>query len=269
MNYARQGQVIDFHLSAGRVTARVQGTRPEPYDVIIRIDLITDGEWQTVVEKMAAQAAFSAKLLSGEMPWNIEDAFAEAGVNLLPMTARDLKTSCSCPDSANPCKHIAAVYYILAEEFDREPFMIFTLRGRTREAITRQLRIARSHEALDQESIDKIESTGVCAKPLLPDMFLQGEEAPREEALSFYPDHGGEDERRLGERLDDFYACGNELDSFNVHILPPRIRGGLLKRLGAPSFWDSDMDFTEEMGKLYALISNSAMENAMGKPENS
>jgi uncharacterized Zn finger protein len=84
---------------------------------------------------MASQAIFAAKLLSGEMPQNIEEAFAEAKVSLFPTSEQDLDTECSCPDWANPCKHIAAVYYLLAERFDEDPFLIFKLRGEPRKRL--------------------------------------------------------------------------------------------------------------------------------------
>lgn len=95
---------------------------------------------------MASKAVFAARLLSGEMPQNIEEAFSEAKVSLFPERNRDLKTKCSCPDWSNPCKHIAAVYYVLAEQFDCDPFLIFKLRGRTKEQIVEALSSPRSSE---------------------------------------------------------------------------------------------------------------------------
>jgi uncharacterized Zn finger protein len=71
---------------------------------------------------------FLARLLAGEMPADIERAFEKAKVSLFPARMRDLQTDCSCPDESNPCKHIAAVYYLLGEEFDRDPFLIFPRR---------------------------------------------------------------------------------------------------------------------------------------------
>src|SRR5512143_3056324 len=93
---------------------------------------------------MAEQAIFAAKLLAGEMPQNIEEAFAAAHVNLFPTSRGDLETECSCPDWANPCKHIAAVYYLLGEQFDADPFLIFRLRGKSKQDIVAMLRERRS-----------------------------------------------------------------------------------------------------------------------------
>ena len=81
---------------------------------------------------MAARALPLAKLLAGEMPHDIEEVLAACRLALFPRSDDELRATCTCPDGANPCKHIAAVYYILAERFDEDPFLIFTWRGRTR-----------------------------------------------------------------------------------------------------------------------------------------
>ena len=139
-SYARRGQVVSIDVQKSVVTAKVQGSRPKPYSITIRLVSLSDKDWDKVIDIMASQAIFAAKLLSGEMPQNIEEAFVEAKVSLFPRSGKDLDTDCSCPDYANPCKHIAAVYYILAERFDSDPFLIFKLRGRTKEEIIQALR---------------------------------------------------------------------------------------------------------------------------------
>lgn len=100
---------------------------------------VSSEQWQRVIDLLATEALFSAKLLSREMPADIEGVFSRAGVSLFPEQYRDLETDCSCPDWSNPCKHIAAVYYILGQEFDRDPFLIFQLRGLDREELMGQL----------------------------------------------------------------------------------------------------------------------------------
>src|SRR5258708_16891111 len=138
--YARQGQVISIDVEPGMVQAKVQGSQPKPYKVEIRFKTLSDQDWENVTEAMASQAIFAAKLLAGEMPKNIEEAFGAVKLSLFPIALKELETSCSCPDWANPCKHIAAVYYLLAERFDEDPFLIFKLRGRTKEQIIEVLR---------------------------------------------------------------------------------------------------------------------------------
>ena len=122
-SYARQGQVVSIDVEPGIVKAKVQGTQPRPYSIKIKLKPLSDQDWDKVTEAMASQAIFAAKLLAGEMPADIEEAFDAVNVALFPTAETDLDTDCSCPDWANPCKHIAAVYYLLAERFDEDPFL--------------------------------------------------------------------------------------------------------------------------------------------------
>ena len=142
-SYARAGQVLDFELSQGKVTAQVQGSRVRPYQVRIGVLPLTTAQWRTVQERLASQALFRAKLLAGEMPREIEEVFADCGTPLFPGSPGDLDMRCSCPDWEVPCKHLAAVCYVLAEEFDRDPFAMLAWRGRGRDELLAALRQVR------------------------------------------------------------------------------------------------------------------------------
>ncbi|MDX2231633.1 MAG: SWIM zinc finger family protein [Leptolyngbyaceae cyanobacterium bins.349] len=142
--YAREGNVKSIEFKGHKAIARVQGTAPEPYKVTLSLDPFTDEQWGYVIESMSQQALFSAKLLSGEMPASIEKVFTENGLSLFPFTKFDIHSRCSCPDPANPCKHIGAVYYLLGDRFSEDPFVLFQLRGRTKEQILEALRYSRS-----------------------------------------------------------------------------------------------------------------------------
>ena len=137
--YARSGQVANMEIKPGLVSARVQGTRPKPYIVTIMIPQLDDDRWKKILELMGEQMVFAARLLNGEVPEDAERVFELAGASVFPKSPRDIQTKCSCPDPANPCKHIAAVCYILAEGFDIDPFTMFYLRGRSREEIIASL----------------------------------------------------------------------------------------------------------------------------------
>src|SRR6266849_10890845 len=168
-SYARQGQVLSLDVQPGLVKARVQGSRPRPYNVEIHLKPLSDQDWDKVTDAMADQAIFAAKLLAGEMPTNIEEAFSAVQLSLFPTAARELETDCSCPDWANPCKHIAAVYYLLAERFDEDPFLIFKLRGRTKEQIIEVLREKRAGTSSGESStfVAGAEDSTDAAGPLL------------------------------------------------------------------------------------------------------
>jgi len=152
--YARRGAVKDLVITPGKVFARVQGTRRTPYKVEIRLKALTDKKWQKVIKTLAKQAIFAAKLLTGEMPPDIDEVFKSCGFSLFPVKATELKTSCSCPDWANPCKHIAATHYILAEAFDRDPFLLFELRGWKKERVLEELRLSRSLSSSTEKKLE-------------------------------------------------------------------------------------------------------------------
>jgi uncharacterized Zn finger protein len=139
-SYARAGQVLDFKLAQGKVTAQVQGSRVRPYQVRIGVLPLTTAQWRAVQDRLAGQALFRAKLLAGEMPREIEEVFADCGTPLFPGSPGDLDMRCSCPDWEVPCKHLAAVCYVLAEEFDRDPFAMLAWRGRGRDELLGALR---------------------------------------------------------------------------------------------------------------------------------
>ncbi len=143
-NYARQGNVLSLEFKGAKVLSRVQGTAPEPYEVSLSLDPFSDEQWSYVIESMAERAIFSAKLLAGEMPQNIQDVFTANGLSLFPFNKFDIHSRCTCPDPANPCKHIGAVYYLLGDRFSEDPFVLFQLRGRSKEEIIAALRQIRS-----------------------------------------------------------------------------------------------------------------------------
>ncbi|MFN6561532.1 MAG: SWIM zinc finger family protein [Nostoc sp. ChiSLP01] len=143
-NYARQGNVLNIEFQGAKVLARVQGSEVEPYQVSLSLEPFSDEQWGYVIETMSQKAIFAAKLLAGEMPQNIAEVFTANGLSLFPFTLSDVHSKCSCPDKANPCKHIGAVYYQLGDRFSEDPFVLFQLRGRTKEQILRDLRQLRS-----------------------------------------------------------------------------------------------------------------------------
>ncbi|MFI5894245.1 SWIM zinc finger family protein [Actinoplanes sp. NPDC051513] len=135
--YARKGQVMDFHLSAGSVTARVQGSRPRPYEVSIVIAAFDEAQWTDLTESLAGRALYRAALLAGDMPKEILGVFEE---HSLPLFPDQLDIRCSCPDWSVPCKHGSAVLYVLAEAFDDDPFLVLAWRGRDRDTLLTALR---------------------------------------------------------------------------------------------------------------------------------
>src|SRR4051812_12269583 len=148
-SYARAGQIISLDVDAGSVVASVQGSRPTPYKVRIGVPAFGKTEWAAATAALAAEAGHAAALLAGDLPHEIEQVFGSVGLSLFPGSARDIVMDCTCPDRAVPCKHLAAVFYVLAERFDDDPFQILALRGRDRAALLEDLRARRAEPAGD------------------------------------------------------------------------------------------------------------------------
>lgn len=229
--YARQGQVMDLSIESGLVMARVQGTRPEPYAVVIRVKPLTPDEWRRVAAVLGREAAFLARLLAGEMPPDIERAFEQAGVSLFPTRIKDIRTDCSCPDDVNPCKHIAAVYYLLGEEFDRDPFLIFRLRGMTREEL---LRILEEMEA--------------AARPAAASGAASDLDAPDAPSPNRGPANAS------------FWRAAAMPDEAVAERPSGDKPGSLLKRLGAFPFWRGPEPLADALVPVYERAATAAME---------
>jgi len=234
--YARRGQVISIDVQKGIIRAKVQGTRVKPYSVIIQLAPLSEKDWNEVADVMASQAIFAAKLLSGEMPQNIEEAFAQVRVSLFPTSEKDLDTECSCPDWANPCKHIAAVYFLLAERFDEDPFLIFKLRGRTKEEIIQILRDKRSKTLSEEKNL----------VPSQPEFSWETVAVPLEGCL------------------ETFWQAGETLESFVTNPTPPEVDNAILKRLGKAPFRIKKYDVASLLAKAYGIASSEALQKVVG-----
>ncbi len=138
--YARSGQVLSLDVHAATIAAQVQGSRRTPYLVTVSLPEPTPAQWQAMDAAMRAKVGFVARLLAGEVPAELEELFRAKGVALFPGTWKELRARCSCPDWENPCKHIAAVLYVFADQLDTDPWLLLAWRGRTREEILDPLR---------------------------------------------------------------------------------------------------------------------------------
>jgi len=149
--YARSGNVTSIRFEGRRVHARVQGTGEEPYKVKLWLDVLSDEDWGYVLDALTQKARWSAQLLAGVMPADIERAFAASGKRLFPFKLQEVRSECSCPDKANPCKHVSAVFYLMGDRFSEDPFVLFQLRGRTRPQLLADL-AKRRRRALAQQA---------------------------------------------------------------------------------------------------------------------
>ena len=148
-SYARTGAVQELEIRPGEVYASVQGSRRRPYSVTIEIDVLQPDQWARVEKQLAGRVDLLSALLAGQMPEHIEDAFHDTGLTLFP-TRREFVADCTCPDMANPCKHIAATCYVLADRLDEDPFAMLAWRGRRKADLLRRIEALRDEQAWAQ-----------------------------------------------------------------------------------------------------------------------
>ena len=241
-SYARGGRILSYTIENGTVTASVRGSinpyfgvYEEPlYTATIRMGQIARSDWTTLVADLASKAGYIAKLLLNEMPDTIETAFNRRGLQLLPRSKRDFTTSCSCPDYSNPCKHIAGVCYLLASALDQDPFLMFELRGLSRD----QLR-----SELESSPLGKI----------LASEFRQ-HDVPIEPVSSYYT-------MPVRQRLDEppdykgFWTGAKRLPAAVDAGSPVSVPALLIKKQGDyPPFWTKDMSFIAVMEAIYERV---------------
>lgn len=197
--YARHGAVHDLQVASGQVTASVRGRRPTPYRVTVTLPEFDDAEWEAVITALAGQLRHAAALLDGRMPEDVDEVLAGCGLSLFPGPA-ELGTSCSCPDHANPCKHVAAVHYVLAQTFDADPFLLPTLRGRDRAALLGGLRAARAGDGVaEPQEVPAGDASGVPPRALsAATLFTAGGDLAAVTVRPHRPEDPGAVLRRLG-----------------------------------------------------------------------
>jgi uncharacterized Zn finger protein len=242
-SYARSGQVTRLEAGPKGIDARVQGSRPTPYKVTIRFRRLTDREWEAVAGAMADQALFAARLLAGEMPEQIEDAFRAAGASLFPAAEGDMETDCSCPDWSNPCKHLAAVFYLLGERFDDDPFLMFELRGRSKEQIVAALRERRATGTAPGASPAVEGDAGPAAGE------LEDETEPPAPLLPAGADAGA---------AEAFWLVSASVEELSFRYEPPAVNGLPAKVRGAPPQWPSGVDFNAAAERAYQALAERA-----------
>ncbi len=247
--YARAGQVLGMEISPGRITASVQGSRAKPYRVFIETNALTTAEWDAVEAVMASSAIFVAMLLADEMPEEIEKAFASSSVSLFPASANELDSACSCPDWENPCKHIAAVFFLLAEAFDRDPFLIFAWRGRSKEELLTSLRARRrgsdSSDGPNSDPVTEVPDAGRFGWPVA--------------------DPGRIDAQQ---QADPMFLWGGDVDLGAIEIRPrlavaPDL---VLRQLDPSPLVEDAVRIPEGLRSLYEAITTGAAALTLGDP---
>jgi len=245
--YANESRIKSWRLTDHRVSARMRGntnpyfgvTKEPTYQTTITLKPIAAGDWAKLINYLGRRAAFVSRLLLGEMPDNIETPFAELKQHLLPQGRQDISTSCSCPDWANPCKHVAGLYYFLAAQLDQDPFLLFELRGLSRQELQRQL----EHTRLGAILAKALQEDVVNLEPV--SSFF---ERPQPLGSATPPEVAPLDYWYAGKRLPD------TLDQGEQGVVP-----ALLAKKGGdfPPFWPKSQSFIATMELIYAQVRKS------------
>lgn len=252
-NYAREGNVLSIEFAGAQVLAQVQGSEAEPYQVSLSLEPFTEEDWNYIITTMSEKAIFSAQLLAGEMPANIEEVFTANGLSLFPFSLSDIRSRCSCPDKANPCKHIAAVYYQLGDRFSEDPFVLFQLRGRTKNQILDGLRQLRSRNW---------ERSTIKSEPDMATSFVAEEEiSNRQEQTSI-------NKNSTSSNIKDFWQYDEPLESSLVVITPPTESKNVLDLLGKLPLAITDAEaFEQFMTQVYQTANQKAILAALKSNE--
>jgi uncharacterized Zn finger protein len=252
-NYAREGNVLSIDFTEAQVLASVQGSEVEPYQVSLSLEPFTEENWNYVIDTMSQKAIFSAQLLAGEMPANIEQVFTNNGLSLFPFSLSDIRSRCSCPDKANPCKHIAAVYYQLSDRFSEDPFVLFQLRGRTKTQILETLRQIRSQKStsINQEEVQSVYTSNrknASSKTQTKNTKLQ-----QDSTIADYK---------------NFWKYDAVLESSLVVIAPSTESKSILDLLGKIPLSAADADaFEQYLNQTYQTASQQAIISALQRDE--
>ncbi|MHC5018947.1 MAG: SWIM zinc finger family protein [Planctomycetota bacterium] len=240
--YARSGAVKNLRFVEGEIEATVQGTAESPYEVQIGLPNLADEVWDRVLKKLTGKALYAAKLLSGEMPRDVQAVFSACRASLFPRRPSELRTSCTCPDDTNPCKHVAATHYVLAETLDADPFLLFELRGRTKPQILTALRELRGRRASTIHYKAAAEAAAVAA-----------EQAAEDEPPPINPDAYG--------------RAREDLTTLGFHVAAPDVAVGAIRALGPPRSWPDPKPFLRAFYLLYRDASALALDFAWGSEE--
>jgi len=251
-SYARAGRTHDLAIKPGEVTAKVTGSRATPYKVRVTLEVLGETVWRKAIAAMARKSQFAAELLAGEMPRDIDNAFEEAGASLFPAKPADLETACSCPDWANPCKHVAATHYVLGEAFDRDPFLLFELRGRTKMQVLDALRAARSGDPR--------------ATAELSVATRKGRNKRARESGQDHEDVNPSSRVSLkGIAPADYDKAREPLPALNLSFEAPPVSGALLRQFGKPATWSCAEAPAELLGPMIHQAAERARRLALAE----
>ncbi|WCR53531.1 MAG: hypothetical protein PG981_000553 [Wolbachia endosymbiont of Ctenocephalides orientis wCori] len=171
-NYANTGRVSNIKINGNIIIAEVYGSG-ESYKVEFILNEFGKSEQQTILQIIETSPAILSKLMKKQLPVSLFDELSSSGIKLFPSKLREIHPRCNCPDSVIPCKHIAAVIYLIAAEIDKNPFMIFQIHNCNLSAIIDNLDKERQENAQKILKIDDLFK--VRSQPKVQTIFKQAD----------------------------------------------------------------------------------------------
>jgi uncharacterized Zn finger protein len=234
-SYARKGQVIDMSLDAGEIKGSIQGSRSTPYTGFIHVAIFSPQDWLRWLDKVASSEDLVAELLNDQLSERAEELIREVmGKPLVPGKVADLTFECSCPDYAEPCKHVAALHLLTCEQLDDRPTLMLMLRG---------LDLDHMRATLTRATLAQRPPSGAHAK------------APVTSALPLPIDP------------DAFWARHSTPLTLNLRARLPASPEAILGELGPPPLWHAERALGELLAPVYQAAQHHGLELLGVHPE--
>ena len=243
--YATPYRRQEFSIRGGTIEATIRGNvntyfgvyETPYYRVRIEFEKVAASKRNAIFKRLGANADWVTHLILGEVPPTVEKAFAGSAVKLLPRSGREIQSSCSCPDYANPCKHVAGVYYHVAALLDRDPLLLFEVRGMGRAKLLQAVAQSEFGSALaGAVGSGDPDPAAAVGEPRFPRVAASGSDAPASDLRAFWRGRPVPREVRAEDHA-------------------PPVSALLLRREGDyPEFWHRDTSFIEAMAALYERV---------------
>ncbi len=222
----QRGEVANVEVAPGHASATIYSPYGSPYSAHLRLHVLADATWEHIVAALARYPDVAVRLLTGELPREVEDVFATAeGVSLFPRDLYEIEATCACSARGLMCRHVAALHYRFASTLEKQPFALTTLRGHTERQIAAGIRAqwgAGANEGIESAETDALTNV-----------------APLRSAR--------------------FFEAGAALDAFTPDFTPPQYDAALLHRLGRPPFVSTNEDVITPLAEVYAPVTRRAL----------
>ena len=228
--HSRTKNICELKVSAGTIQADLEESEQHVYHVVIKVYILPPDQWNELLNILADNAIFMAKLLIGEIPEEIDDIFHKAGISLFPKSYGSFQVYCTCDEAGDFCKHVAAVAYEFKAKLQEDPLSLLCLRGMDKKELFEALRERRS--ILVEEYNDRAKE-------------FAKEEKPHELTQN--------------NSIENFWIGGMNKDIPTIRINSPETGDLIFNRLGEPDFFEGKRDMIRQLRRDYERVLSKAL----------